>query len=112
PGPGALAVLRPEGLGLTPADWPGAWPGIVRSRRFVGAVYAYRVAVADNRGFEVLAPDKLAEEGDSVAIRIMRQPVALVCDDGPPPAAPPVPNLGAAFAASSRGPNPASVRGG
>lgn len=105
-------MLRPEGLGLAPADWPGAWPGVVQSRRFVGAVYAYRVAVADNRVFEVLAPDKLAEEGDSVAVRILRQPVALVCDDGPPPPAPTAPDLGAAFAAPSRGTNQTSVRGG
>jgi ABC-type Fe3+/spermidine/putrescine transport system ATPase subunit len=112
PGPGALAVLRPEGLGLAPADWPGAWPGTVVSRRFVGAVYAYRVAVADDRVFEVLAPDKLAEEGDSVAVRILRQPVALVCDDGPPAAAPSVPNLSAAFVPASHGTKPASVRGG
>jgi len=84
PGTGALAVLRPEGLGLAPPDWPGAWPGIVQSRRFVGAVYAYRVAVADNLVFEVLAPDKLADEGDRVAVRILRQPVALVCDARPP----------------------------
>ena len=99
PGPGSLAVLRPEGLGLAPPDWPGAWPGIVRTRRFVGAVYAYRVAVADNLVFEVLAPDKLAEEGDRVAVRILRQPVALVCDEGPPTAPPAA--LGAEPVASS-----------
>ena len=99
PGLGALAVLRPEGLGLTPPDWSGAWPGVVQSRRFVGAVYAYRVAVADDRVLEVLAPDKRAEEGDNVGVRILRQPVALVCDDGPPAAArTAAPNLGAAFA--------------
>ena len=77
PGPGSLAVLRPEGLGLAPPDWPGAWPGIVRT----------------------LAPDKLAEEGDRVAVRILRQPVALVCDEGPPTAPPAA--LGAEPVASS-----------
>jgi hypothetical protein len=101
-------------MGLVPADWPGAWPGIVLSRRFVGAVYAYRVAVADDRVFEVLAPDKLAEEGDRVSVRILRQQVALVCDDGPPAAARPgTPNPGGAFASVAvRSRRTGGVRGG
>jgi ABC-type Fe3+/spermidine/putrescine transport system ATPase subunit len=74
------AVLRPEALGFTPPDWPDAWPGVVRTRRFAGAVYAYRVEVADGVVLEVMAPEKLGAEGDRVAVRIVREPVALVGD--------------------------------
>jgi ABC-type Fe3+/spermidine/putrescine transport system ATPase subunit len=78
PGGEVLAVLRPESLGFTPPDWPGAWPGIVRARRFAGGHYAYRVELDHGPEVEVAAPDQLADEGDHVAISIVREPVAVV----------------------------------
>ncbi len=74
----ALAVLRPEALGFAPPDWPGAWPGYVRARRFAGASYAYQVELANGITVEVSTSDRLAEEGDHVAIRVVREPIAVV----------------------------------
>jgi ABC-type Fe3+/spermidine/putrescine transport system ATPase subunit len=73
-----LAVLRPESLGFAPLDWPDAWPGIVRVRRFAGAIYAYHVQLDNGPEVDVAAPDRLADEGDRVAVRVVREPVAIV----------------------------------
>jgi ABC-type Fe3+/spermidine/putrescine transport system ATPase subunit len=73
-----LAVLRPESLGFAPLDWPDAWPGVVRVRRFAGAAYAYRVQLDHGPEVEVTTPDRLADEGDRVAVRVVREPVAVV----------------------------------
>jgi hypothetical protein len=74
----ALAVLRPEALGFTPADWPDVWPATVESRRFAGATYVYRARLRDGRVVEVSTPDRVADEGDAVGVRIVREPVPLV----------------------------------
>ncbi len=74
----ALAVLRPEALGVTPSDWPDAWPGVVHSRRFAGATYVYRVALADGITAEVAAAERLADEGDQIGVRIVHEPVPVV----------------------------------
>ena len=73
-----LAVLRPESMGFAPLDWPDAWPGVVRVRRFAGSAYAYRVQLEGGPEVEVAVPDRLADEGDRVAVRIVREPVAVV----------------------------------
>jgi ABC-type Fe3+/spermidine/putrescine transport system ATPase subunit len=73
-----LVVLRPESLGFAPLDWPDAWPGVVRVRRFAGSAYAYRVQLEQGPEVEVAVPDRLADEGDRVAVRIVREPVAIV----------------------------------
>jgi len=79
----AFAMLRPEALGITPpsaAIPPDAWPGTVLSCRFAGAMYAFRVALADGIVVEVLVPDPVAREGDRVAVRIVREPVPVVAE--------------------------------
>jgi ABC-type Fe3+/spermidine/putrescine transport system ATPase subunit len=73
-----LAVLRPESMGFAPTDWPDAWPGVVRMRRFAGAHYAYHVRLDHGPEVEVAVADKLADEGDRVSIRVVREPVAVV----------------------------------
>jgi ABC-type Fe3+/spermidine/putrescine transport system ATPase subunit len=77
-GSSMLAVLRPESLGFAPLDWPDAWPGVVRVRRFAGAAYAYRVQLDHGPEVEVTTPDRLADEGDRIAVRVVREPVAVV----------------------------------
>jgi putative spermidine/putrescine transport system ATP-binding protein len=83
-GAGWLAVLRPEQLALAAAGEPGAWPGRVVARRFAGGTSVYDVACAgDGAGagevrLEVSTPSRDAREGDAVAVRLARGPVALV----------------------------------
>jgi putative spermidine/putrescine transport system ATP-binding protein len=77
----ALAMLRPEALAITPAGVAtpsDAWPGVVQSCRFAGAMYAYRVALADGIVVEGLTAEPVAREGDHVSVRIAREPVAVV----------------------------------
>jgi mannopine transport system ATP-binding protein len=78
PAGAVLAVLRPEALGFAPLDWPDAWPGVVRVRRFAGAAYIYRIQLDHGPDIEVMVPDRLADEGDRAAVRIVREPVPLV----------------------------------
>jgi ABC-type Fe3+/spermidine/putrescine transport system ATPase subunit len=73
-----LAVLRPEQLDLAAADDPTAWPGRVVSRRFAGALSAYRVAVDERTTLEVSTPSRAAREGELVGVRLARGPVAVV----------------------------------
>ncbi|MFL5577024.1 MAG: ABC transporter ATP-binding protein [Gemmatimonadaceae bacterium] len=78
----ALAVLRPETLGFAPHDWPDAWPGTVLGRRFTGAGYVYRVRLEGAREVvvELATAERLAAEGETVGVRIVREPVAIVSD--------------------------------
>ncbi len=84
PSPGAVgrrevwAVLRPDALAFVPVDAPGAWPGIVTGRRFAGALLAYHVRVSDALVVEVHSVDRSVREGDRVALRVVREPVAVV----------------------------------
>jgi ABC-type Fe3+/spermidine/putrescine transport system ATPase subunit len=73
-----LAVLRPESLGFAPLEWADAWPGVVRVRRFAGAAYAYRVQLDHGPEVEVAVADRLADEGDRVAVRVVRESIAVV----------------------------------
>ena len=77
----ALVVLRPEALGFTPPDWPDAWPGTVRSRRFAGAVFVYRVQLEEGPEVELSTEDRVAGEGERVGVRVRREPVAIVGAD-------------------------------
>jgi hypothetical protein len=83
-------VLRPEQLALAPAGEPGAWPGRVVARRFAGGTSVYDVACAADGApggrpgadvrLEVATPRRDAREGDAVAVRLARGPVAVVPD--------------------------------
>jgi ABC-type Fe3+/spermidine/putrescine transport system ATPase subunit len=74
----AFAVLRPETLGFTPPDWPESWPGTVVARRFAGAEYVYRVRLEGDVVAELATAERLAAEGETVGVRVVREPVALV----------------------------------
>lgn len=76
-----LAVLRPEAMGFAPAGWPDAWPGVVRSRRFAGSSYHYRVELSGGAEVEVAVQDRLADEGDRVAVRVVREPIPVVATE-------------------------------
>jgi ABC-type Fe3+/spermidine/putrescine transport system ATPase subunit len=73
-----LAVLRPDGLALVQSGTPGSWPGVVTSRRFAGASLAFRVKVESDVELEVFGTERSVREGDSVAVAISREPVAVV----------------------------------
>ncbi len=73
-----LAVLRPEALGFAPAGAPETWPGVVKSRRFAGSSYHYRVQLDRGPEVEVACSERVADEGDLAAVRIVRQPVPVV----------------------------------
>jgi ABC-type Fe3+/spermidine/putrescine transport system ATPase subunit len=73
-----LAVLRPEALGFAAPGSPDAWPGVVHSRRFAGSSYHYRVRLDGNAEVEVAVGDHLANEGDHVAVRVVREPIPVV----------------------------------
>lgn len=73
-----LAVVRPDALTFVPAGSPGAWPGVVTSRRFAGALLAYRVRVESETELEVHSTERSVREGDHVAIAFAREPVAVV----------------------------------
>jgi hypothetical protein len=73
-----LAVLRPDALALVPPGSPGSWPGVVTSRRFAGASLAFRVKAESDVELEVYGTERAVREGDSVAVTIVREPVAVV----------------------------------
>jgi putative spermidine/putrescine transport system ATP-binding protein len=73
-----MAVMRPDGLALVPPDTPGSWPGVIASRRFAGALLAYRVKVGSGVELEVYGTERAVREGDRVAVVITREPVAVV----------------------------------
>jgi putative spermidine/putrescine transport system ATP-binding protein len=58
------AVLRPDALDLVPAGTAGSWPGVVTSRRFAGALLAYRVKVESDVELEVHSTERSVREGD------------------------------------------------
>ena len=73
-----LAVLRPEALGFAPSGWSDAWPGVVHSRRFAGSSYHYRVRLDGGVEVEVALGERSADEGDRVAVRVVREPIPVV----------------------------------
>jgi putative spermidine/putrescine transport system ATP-binding protein len=73
-----LAVLRPDALAFTSQEASDAWPGVVIGRRFAGAVLSYRVRLGDAVDVEVVSHDRAVHEGDRVALRVTREPVAVV----------------------------------
>ena len=73
-----LAVLRPEALGFVPPGWADAWPGVVHSRRFAGSSYHYRVRLDGGLEVEVALGERSADEGDRVAVRVVREPIPVV----------------------------------
>ncbi|MEP6689685.1 MAG: ABC transporter ATP-binding protein [Gemmatimonadaceae bacterium] len=73
-----LAVLRPDALAFVPPESAGAWTGTVRERRFTGTLVAYGVELAGGVRIEVHAIDRAVCQGDRVAVRIVREPVAVV----------------------------------
>ena len=75
-----LAVLRPDALALTTVDAAGAWPGTVVGRRFVGAMLAFHVTLADGLEVELFDTDRGVREGAIVGVRVAREPVAVVAE--------------------------------
>ncbi len=73
--PQALAVVRPEMLGIGTGET--GWPGRVTARRFAGAGMAYIVDVGGTP-LEVLTPVRTGAVGDLVRVTVEREPVALV----------------------------------
>jgi ABC-type Fe3+/spermidine/putrescine transport system ATPase subunit len=74
----ALAVLRPEALGLVADNDERAWPGEVVHARFVGGSIAYRVQLDGGAVCEIATPREVVSVGDRVGVRIERDPVSLV----------------------------------
>ena len=72
------AVLRPDALEIVGAPDRGDWPGTILERRFAGALLAYRVKLADDVEVEVHTTERGREIGESVAVRVSREPVAVV----------------------------------
>ena len=72
------AVLRPDALEMVSSANHGDWPGTIIERRFAGALLAYRVKLADDVEVEVHTTERGREIGESVAVRVSREPVALV----------------------------------
>jgi ABC-type Fe3+/spermidine/putrescine transport system ATPase subunit len=72
------AVLRPDALEMADPASSGGWPGTIVERRFAGALLAYRVALAGDIEVEVHTTERGREIGESVAVRISREPVAVV----------------------------------
>ena len=72
------AVLRPDALEMVGAPDRGDWPGTILERRFAGALLAYRVKLADDVEVEVHTTERGREIGESVAVRVSREPVAVV----------------------------------
>jgi putative spermidine/putrescine transport system ATP-binding protein len=73
-----LAVLRPDALAFASADAPDAWPGVVTTRRFAGALLAYHVRVSDDVELELFGTDRSVRVGDRLGVRVAREPVAVV----------------------------------
>ena len=72
------AVLRPDALEMRAPPAPGDWPGTIVERRFAGALLAYRVKLADDVEVEVHTTERGREIGESVGVRVSREPVAVV----------------------------------
>jgi ABC-type Fe3+/spermidine/putrescine transport system ATPase subunit len=74
----AYAVLRPDALDMVAPPGPGDWPGRITERRFAGALLAYRVKLSDDVQVEVHTTERGREIGEPVAVRVSREPVAVV----------------------------------
>jgi ABC-type Fe3+/spermidine/putrescine transport system ATPase subunit len=72
------AVLRPDALEMVSSPVRDDWPGTIIERRFAGALLAYRVALADGVEVEVHTTERGRQIGESVAVRVSREPVAIV----------------------------------
>jgi iron(III) transport system ATP-binding protein len=73
-----LAVLRPEALGIVADGTPGAWRGIVASRRFAGGHVVYLVTFGDGTELEIIGTDRDVREGAPVSVAPLRAAVAVV----------------------------------
>jgi len=74
--PRVLAVLRPDALAFTKDG--GGWTGHVTDRRFAGAQLVYRVRVDERTEVELQSTDRDVREGDTVSVRVVREPVPVV----------------------------------
>jgi ABC-type Fe3+/spermidine/putrescine transport system ATPase subunit len=72
------AVLRPDALEMVVPPGRGDWPGTIVERRFAGALLAYRVKLAEGVEVEVHTTERGREIGESVEVRVSREPVAVV----------------------------------
>jgi ABC-type Fe3+/spermidine/putrescine transport system ATPase subunit len=79
-GTAVLAVLRPDALAFAAEDAPDAWPGVVTARRFAGALLAYHVMLKGDVEVELHTTERGVSEGDTVAVRIVREPLAVVAE--------------------------------
>jgi len=71
PGP-AIMLVRPESLRLGPVE-PGAVPGTVSGRRFIGPNALFAVSTDGGNVLEVVAPPDAARPGERVGIRPSRR---------------------------------------
>jgi putative spermidine/putrescine transport system ATP-binding protein len=74
------AVLRPDTLEMVVPPARGDWLGKIVERRFAGALLAYRVRLADDVEVEVHTTERGRDIGDTVGLRIAREPVAVVTE--------------------------------
>ena len=72
------AVLRPDALDMVAPSGGGDWRGTITERRFAGALLAYRVGLGDDVEVEVHTTERGREIGESVGVRVSREPVAVV----------------------------------
>jgi ABC-type Fe3+/spermidine/putrescine transport system ATPase subunit len=72
------AVLRPDALEMVSSPDRDDWRGTIVERRFAGALLAYRVKLSDDVEVEVHTTERGREIGESVAVRVSREPVAVV----------------------------------
>jgi ABC-type Fe3+/spermidine/putrescine transport system ATPase subunit len=78
PIPNAHIILRPDALEVQQPAPDGGWSGRIVSRRFVGGTASYRVELADDITVEVESTNTGLREGDTVGVRIAREPLHLV----------------------------------
>lgn len=78
PGDRVAAVLRPESLDIGAPDSASSWNGTVTGKRFVGAVAAYLVTVADGTVFEVHSTNRSIRERDPVGVTIRAKRIPVV----------------------------------
>jgi ABC-type Fe3+/spermidine/putrescine transport system ATPase subunit len=74
----AYVILRPDALEVDQPAANDAWTGRVVSRRFAGGTASYRVELSDGVTVEVTSSNTGLREGDSVGVRIDREPLHLV----------------------------------
>ena len=77
-GGAALAILRPQSLGIASAADAGVWPGTVSSRRFAGASFVYHVRLDAGPEIEVAGAEGASVEGDRVGVRLAADRVPVV----------------------------------